>query len=447
MASFELADVASIQRDLNARKGTFESLSDWMLGKLLMLKVNHPKTIRVVFSRQPRVKDVNGILRKIELLRANNPSASITDVNDVIALTILCPYESDIELIYDWIKDVLDISPSFKDGARNSSDGHRGYHFSIRLLKPEVRAFPDFRGLSCELQIKTILEEAFDAKSHDFAYKPQNLKVGQQLKNQFLHLSTHLRALDGQSEFLKDLILREKREIELRRRACLQMYLSDCGDVPKSLGLNLAKLPELVELMDVLDRPDLDPSKDMCKFAAYCSISLDNIYLGKLAIDLVEQYIKANVADPRKLFGRSALHWVLGNHELALADMYSVISETERGESAEEIATTREAKNNFVYFTCDWQIFSYGVPEATSSLAAKYAQDLAPGSGPEELDTLGLYQIIFSNSVREIDQGRLQLSDSLARRTKDQDVYEKFFELHQFIAINRMMKLMTEPTV
>jgi ppGpp synthetase/RelA/SpoT-type nucleotidyltranferase len=446
MASLDFADIASIQRDLLAQKSTYESLSDYMLSKLLLLKSFHPKTIRVVFSRQPKVKDVNGIIRKMALIRAKKKNASIKDVNDVIALTILCPYESDILQIAQWVGTMFEVSPPPEEAVRDAPDGHRGHHFSLRLPKRELHGYADFRGLSCELQIKTILQEAFDAKSHDLAYKPGNLEVGEELKTQFVHLSRHLSALDGQSEFVKDLILREKREVELRRRACLQMYMSNCGDIPERLGVDLARLPALADLMDMLDRPDIEISKDMCKFVAYCATSFDNDYLAKLAIEMVEQYVEKNPTDPRRLFGRGALHWTLGYHELALNDMLTVISESEGDPREEQAAANREAKNNFIYFTCDWQVFSSGVPEETKRMAAEFAQAISPGLEPEELDSLGLYQIVFSDSVEEIDRGRRQLSDSLARRTANLSIYQTFFDLHQFIAINRMLKLMTKPT-
>jgi ppGpp synthetase/RelA/SpoT-type nucleotidyltranferase len=446
MATSEFPEIAaSIQQELKDQAKHYDSLSDNIQNKLLELKASHPKTIRVVFSRHPKIKDERGILNKIELLRVKKKNVRLSDVNDIIALTILCPYESDIPQIYEWIKVAFDVAPSYEEAVRNSADGHRGYHFNLKLQKHEFRSLPQYRGLTCELQIKTILEEAFDAKSHDLAYKPGNLVVGQELKTQFVHLSSHLRALDGQSEFLKDLILREKREIELRRRACLQVYMCDCGDVPERLGVNLSRLPGLVDLMDILEKQELEPSKELCKFVGYCATSFDNDYLRKLAIDMIERHVEENPADLRRLIGRGAFHWALGNHARALTDMLTIIDDTEGGTSEKAIEINRDAKNNFIYFTCDWQMFSSGVPEDTARKAAEFVKALKAPFAPEELDTLGLYQILFANSVSEIDQGRKQLAASQAQRTTHKDIYQKFFDLHEYIAINRMLKLMTEP--
>ncbi len=443
----ESKEINYIQTQLSNLRGTYGELSDFILERILELKNDHPKAMRVAFSRQPKVKEFDSIIKKIELCRIENPKFQFKDLSDIIALTILCPYESDVAHILGWIARVFDVEPSSSDAAlRDHSSGHRAYHFILKLKKPDLIAFPKYHSLRCELQIKTILQEAFDAKSHDLAYKPGKLEVGATLKKQFVHLSGHLQAIDGQSEFLKDLILKNRKEVELRRRACLRVYVKNFGDAADKLQLDPNNLPDLAKIAEAVENPDLEITRNLCKFVAYCATSLDSEYLKRLALGFCEKYVETHPDDERRLFGRGSMYWALGYHEKALQDMQAVIEDNQETANESACSTSRDAKNNFVYFTCDWEVFSSDVPPQYVAKAASYIEALKVETKPAELDTLGLYKIIYSSSITEIDYGRQLLVESLRQRIDDRDIYQSFYDLHQFVAINRMMRILLSET-
>ena len=148
------------------------------------------------------------------------------DLPDIIALTVLCAYPSDVKEVIPWLRKAFDIKNSDADARRFNPRGHRAYHYIVSARSDVLLAHPELIGVKCEIQIKTLLDEALDAKTHDLTYKPGRRRVPKEMKEQFAILSSSLRAIDGQSEFLKDLIMFEERERALRREAAALQYFS-----------------------------------------------------------------------------------------------------------------------------------------------------------------------------------------------------------------------------
>lgn len=205
----------------------YRAVSKHIMDRLLDYKRAHSLTVRIVFSREPMVKSFGNIIEKIEKRRKEkDPTYGYGNLPDIIAVTVLCPYKSDTEEFIPWLENSFDI---IEQEYQDNPLGHRGYHYTVTVPDETALAHPDFRDVRCEIQVKTILEEAFDAKSHDLTFKERSGPVDEELKNQFGVLSSALKGIDEQSEFLKDLIMREERELELRREAATLAYLAKEG--------------------------------------------------------------------------------------------------------------------------------------------------------------------------------------------------------------------------
>jgi ppGpp synthetase/RelA/SpoT-type nucleotidyltranferase len=276
----------------------------------------HPHVARIIFSREPPVKTLASITQKIDNQRQTDPNFDYEQLVDIIALTVLCPYESDVQQFIAWMKEAFEVHTDDAQAYRDYESGHRGYHY---VISPTIREIA-VRGRGfrkrCEIQIKTILQEAFDAKSHDLAYKPGVLEVGEDLKLQFSLLANLLRVIDGQSEFLKRIILKEQQELELRRSACLLRYLrqEDTMSVGRDLMINIEELQQ-ADVMSVSDklRKNLRAmiSVRFCKFAALCAIKLDHDFLKDEAVSYADLLVQSNSESPHSRLVRGAIKWVL----------------------------------------------------------------------------------------------------------------------------------------
>jgi ppGpp synthetase/RelA/SpoT-type nucleotidyltranferase len=166
-------EIASFRTRYESQQDALAEASKYILGKCISYKSASPKVVRIVFSRDPVLKTWSSILKKIEDERkAGRVNHEYDDLRDVIALTALCPYESDIEEFIKWMKKAFTVHTPDKDALKQTALGHRARHYIVSVRSDEVRGLPTFRDIKCEIQVKTILEEAFDAKGHDLTYKP-----------------------------------------------------------------------------------------------------------------------------------------------------------------------------------------------------------------------------------------------------------------------------------
>jgi ppGpp synthetase/RelA/SpoT-type nucleotidyltranferase len=438
-----ISELTNIQSKWQERYADYEHLSDYISERCLAFQRKSPKMVRIVFSREPKVKTLSSITQKIEARRKDPLTANFRyeDLTDIVAHTVLCPYASDVKQFIGWVKQAFDVHTADVDAYKEYESGHRGYHFVITPTVAELVNEPHYDGIKCELQLKTLLQEAFDAKSHDLAYKPGHLEVGHDLLTQFVLLSSALNAIDGQSEFLKRLILREQQDLELRRRACLELYLRNYGDMPDQLGLNPDKLPDVVAVAHRLkDSSGELLSGEFCKFAAYCALKLDHAFLMARAIEYTDQWIAKNTADVHRVFIRGSIKWVLGKFESSFDDFLQVIDRSARGEAADPDDGMR-AKNNLIYAVCDCKMFKHDVDNSWLTKIAPYVEELSAAKTGNEADTIGFYFIMFGETPEKIEEGRRRLRISRQNRSDptDAEIYTSFFNLHEYVALTRLL--------
>src|SRR5689334_11561184 len=95
-----------------------------ILDMCLQYKATAPHIVRMVFSREPVVKSWTSIIKKIEDKRSKPGRANYNydNIEDLIALTILCPYRSDVVEVGKWLKKAFVIDSQSADTRPN---GHR----------------------------------------------------------------------------------------------------------------------------------------------------------------------------------------------------------------------------------------------------------------------------------------------------------------------------------
>lgn len=152
--------------------------------------------------------------------------ASVFDVPDIVGLTIVVSYPSDISTVserFDALVEAGELVVPFpvgkaatvgkivtRYGRAIESGGYYACHYNVRL--PAISSGP-----ICEVQIKTLLHDAWGAKTHDLTYKPAG-KIGAELLDSFELLGTNLANLDLQSDVLRASIVRTASVRESKRR-------------------------------------------------------------------------------------------------------------------------------------------------------------------------------------------------------------------------------------
>jgi len=145
---------------------------------------------------------------------------SLWETPDIIGYTIVVPYPSTISEVCISLDEIIDrgalrsVNPK-NSISRNESDvtkirskygrsfdekGYFGCHYNLRTGSLREETSP-----ICEIQIKTLLHDAWGAKTHDLTYKTSS-EVDQSLVNGFELLGDSLAKIDQQSDLLRNTI-------------------------------------------------------------------------------------------------------------------------------------------------------------------------------------------------------------------------------------------------
>ena len=155
-------------------------------------------------------KNIDKIADKLKLWFAkNNDIVSILDLHDVIATSVVVYYESDIPILINNIKKYcnmhsLDIE-KYESGNIIRILTSYGYHARHIIFKSTNPILKHFR---CELQIKTVLHDAWQIKTHDLIYKPQG-ELDEKHKYIMESFGDSIQAIEIQSQTIKNIITQD----------------------------------------------------------------------------------------------------------------------------------------------------------------------------------------------------------------------------------------------
>ena len=176
-------------------------------------------------------------------------TGSLWSIPDIVGFTVVVAYPSDINTVAAAIDALVDskrlvdaqgvegTAPDANAAPEKASDlirtkhgraltdkGYFACHYNLRLPGPGGMARAD-RPI-CEVQIKTVMHDAWGAKTHDLTYKPSG-RTAQELIDSFNVLGDTLALIDRQSDLIRHSIERTARVREAKRRRLQQAVLMD----------------------------------------------------------------------------------------------------------------------------------------------------------------------------------------------------------------------------
>lgn len=165
-----------------------------------------------------RIKTIESFLEKIERKNYNNP---FIDITDIAGVRLVYVYKNDLELIENIIQDSFNIIERVDQSESYSADqfGYESIHYLLKLNnKFSGPRYDNLKNYTCELQIRTILQDAWAIVSHHIEYKKKSSAPKQ--------LSKDLHALAGTFEIVDAHLvkLREDRNNYLKKIQSEQPY-------------------------------------------------------------------------------------------------------------------------------------------------------------------------------------------------------------------------------
>lgn len=169
-----------------------------------------------------RVKDRDECVKKFELkyldaLERTGTNYVIQDhITDLLGVRIICLYETDIPLIEASISrnfDVISVTNKTKSLMDQvDSFGYKGLHMDVRLSedRKELPEYRNFDQLTFEIQIRSIVQDAWSEVDHKLKYKRQ---IPDALKRRILRLAAIFELADQEFSAIKDETLRLEADV------------------------------------------------------------------------------------------------------------------------------------------------------------------------------------------------------------------------------------------
>lgn len=146
-----------------------------------------------------RAKTLASFCEKIERKSYKNPLAEITDLSGV---RIVYLYASDRDSLERLVEKEFDVHEKVDKGSDQGVEkfGYGALHYIVSLKEQHAGArYDDLRGVHCEVQIRTILQDAWAIVAHHLSYKHEE-DIPNELKRKLHALSGLFETVDDQFE-------------------------------------------------------------------------------------------------------------------------------------------------------------------------------------------------------------------------------------------------------
>ena len=214
--------------------------------------VDEVKFILEQLSNDPEVKvvSIHGRTKKPDILREKigrkkymNPLSEITDLAGV---RVVCNYEPDLTVIGDFVRQKFDVHEHIDKSRSLGVDrmGYHGAHYVVSLGADYAGArYEGITNLRCEIQVRTVLQDAWALISHHLVYKDE-ATIPERLRRDLNNVASLLEIAQGVFDSV-----REKRDVYVeeieRKETEPPAFLSQPLDFDTLQAYTKWKFPEL----------------------------------------------------------------------------------------------------------------------------------------------------------------------------------------------------------
>lgn len=152
-----------------------------------------------------RVKERGSYLDKCK----RKAYGSFEEITDVAGLRIIAYTNGDVKRICDLVKQELEIDrDNSVDKATQLNSDQMGYlsiHYiaSLTVQRAELREYRAYKGMKCEIQVRTLLQHAWAEIEHDRSYKFSGT-LPSEIKRRFYLLAGTLELVDREFQILSE---------------------------------------------------------------------------------------------------------------------------------------------------------------------------------------------------------------------------------------------------
>ncbi len=411
-----------------------------------------------------RLKSVDGIVKKLRQWRLKEPAAHASAILDIIGITIVGYFKGDMDVIFEALESNTMESFTLVSREPKKFEGYYAEHFVVQR-RAKRKGFAEEP--LCEIQVKTLLNDGWAAKTHDMSYKSR-ISIDPQIKRQISLLGKSVENLEQQSDILRDMI-RRSGELDQARRdtAALQLALALTNSVGVDQNTDIVRLANQivdsqVHLSSCADTDEvlssiietwraLLRSNGHCRLLCRCIVLLAMIRdvsdLDADAIDAVDAWVDGSEPgrdEAGALAFKALAHWVFGQHEEAVATGEAVVQYT-----VGHALPSQTGKLNLAYYMAE-RLFN-GADEGFESdlekiqtLTQGFEISASPRTRNAQLDSLGAIKIMTAKDRGEVYEGQSlcqKAREQAIASGEDSELFDLFYDLHERRAAHKLMEL------
>ncbi len=180
-----------------------------------------------------RVKSFESYYAKLlRLLRGPDHAAEVVCVTDVIAMRIVCPFLEDVALAERCLRSQFHVSEVDHKGAEFSvrEFGYESVHCLIQVPEDLLESFHLGGPFECEVQIRTILQDAWAEVEHELVYKADFTPFDEAVQRKLAALNANLSLSDITFQEIRDYQRRLHGELRKRRSSFWGLISETTGE-------------------------------------------------------------------------------------------------------------------------------------------------------------------------------------------------------------------------
>jgi len=167
-----------------------------------------------------RIKSFESYFNKLlRRMRQNGGHCDLKGITDILGVRVIFPFLEEIEAAEKILRDSFNISASERKGVNHSfrEFGYEATHLMLNLDGRLVDLAEDEKVSCCEIQLSTILQDAWSEVEHELVYKAEFTPFDLPLKRKLAALNTNLTLADIIFQEIRDYQRSMKNELRKRR--------------------------------------------------------------------------------------------------------------------------------------------------------------------------------------------------------------------------------------
>ena len=298
----------------------------------ILIKVEESLRKNIKISSQPtykaRIKSFKSYYKKVLRQKPKEVAScnGLVTLTDMIGIRIICPFLEDLEVVEQQLSKVYDVKEVEKKGAQQSfrEFGYESVHVLIAIPKD---CLPDDIGglvipeeTVCEIQLRTILQDAWAEVEHELIYKSEFNPFDKPLRRKLASINASLSLADTIFQEIRD--YQNKLQSELGfRRSTFYNKADELTDEELGLSHQVGKAPFAYAATNTSDRSSID---DLV-LAALHEHNSSNF---AKAIEIYTRILDSKPTPPPVVLGvifkhRGMAYFAQGEYESALEDFKS----------------------------------------------------------------------------------------------------------------------------